>query len=182
MTTAGATVALVLATVLVQPAVGSASPAPPGSAARTGVPAAPSSGAAARAASRLPVPLSGGAYVYTDGNTCPNDIDVFKVEGSQLSEVQQLTVGCSAGTTFGTHYLLVAGAGSCLVFSDDGDGQVDTFTIDPTTGELSSTPVSTVDVGGRPGDLTAIGSTIVESNTGLATLDTFSLGSGCALT
>lgn len=168
---------VIAAMVLLQASTGLASPSNAQS-----VPAHRANSAAVRVLGNLPASVGHTAYIYADGNTCPNGIDVFEVQGGTVTNIQNLDVGCSNGTSFGVHYLLVGGGGNCLVFSDDGDAQVDSFTIDPTTGMLSSSPVSSVSVGGDPGDLAQIGATIIESNTGLSTLDTLSLGSGCTLT
>ncbi|HLH47674.1 MAG TPA: hypothetical protein VKV25_10965, partial [Acidimicrobiales bacterium] len=138
---------------------------------------------AGRVVGRLAAPLSGGGYLYAEDGTCPDGITVYQVTGRTLTQVEQVSVGCSNGTYFGNHHLAVTAVGGtdCLVFSDDGDGLVDSFAI-AANGQIPTTPTSSVTVGGRPGDLAVNGSAVYESNVDAGTIDAFTLGSGCTMT
>ena len=122
-------------------------------------------------------------FLYAEDGTCPDGIDVFKIEGTKLSHVQTVTgVGCSPNTYFGTHHLAVVTKPShCLIYASVGDGFDYSFSITDKTGKLSKTPVSSVNVGGRPSDLAVSGSTVFESNPGNF-IDVLQVGSGCKLT
>ncbi len=137
---------------------------------------------------RLPASVgSGSHYIYGWDGTCPDGIDVYKVSGTTLTFVQNVSsVGCTTGTYFGSHHLAVVRTPSdCLEFTD-GDGNVYSFTIDPGNGMLSTAPVSTAAVGGFPQDLAVSGSTVYESNSNdgnpAPTIDVLTVGSGCSLT
>ncbi len=147
--------------------------------------------APARVVGRLPSTAKSGTYVYGWDGTCPDGIDVYKAEGTGLSFVQNVSISgsCGEGTWFGSHHLAVAKTpADCLIFTDgiEGDGDVYSFTIDPSTGILSTSPVSTVTVGGFPEDLAVSGSTVFESNSNWSnpapTIDVLTVGSGCSLT
>lgn len=147
--------------------------------------------APAHVVGRLPSATSG-TYIYAEDGTCPDGIDVLKASGAGLTNIQNVQDGCSGGTQFGARHLaVVKGANNCLILSNDGfagedQGTVDSFTIDPSTGMLSTSPVSSVFVGGWPQDLQVSGSTVYESDSNpyasTPTIDELTVGSGCALT
>lgn len=177
---------LVLAMVLLQATAGAAAPAGRTTQAAGAFGLAGNNHVHARVVGSIPGGAGGSPrMVYAQDGTCPDGIDVFQQTGSTLTWLQNVQVGCSAGTFFGTRHLLVRNNGTCLIFSSTGDGTVYSLAIN-SDGTLNPTPVSSVYVGGFPGDLGANGSTIVESNSNsdnpTPTFDTFSLGSGCTLT
>jgi hypothetical protein len=139
---------------------------------------------AAHVAGSLHASLGPGThYLYAQDGTCPDGIDVYEVAGTGLANIQNVAAGCEAGTFFGNHHLAVVRTpANCLIFSSDGDGNVYSFTINPSTGMLSTWPASSVTVGGFPGDLAVSGSTVFESNIFGGTIDVLTVGSGCALT
>lgn len=139
--------------------------------------------AASRVRRDLRRPVTGGAsYIYAQDGTCPDGIDVYSVTGTGINHIENVSVGCSGGQYYGNHQLAVARTpADCLLFNDE-DGNVYSFTIDSSTGEIPSSPSSTVTTGGTPGDLLVSGSTVYVADTGSHEIDVLTLGSGCALT
>ena len=115
----------------------------------------------------------------------PDGIDVFRASGAGLSFFSTSRRGAPPAAC-GSHYLaVVTDPADCLVHSDAGDQQIDSFAIDPSTGQLGSMPVSSVDVGGEPGDLAVSGSMVFASSGGAGPgfyIDVLTVGAGCSLT
>ncbi len=143
--------------------------------------------AAPHVVGRLPRPLGSGTdYIYAQDGTCPDGIDVYQVSGTGLSLIQNVRGGCSENPYLGNHHLAVVKTPANCLMLTDGDGNVYSFTIDPSDGTLSPSPVGAVSVGGDPGDLAVSGSTVYESNSnssnGHPTIDVLTVGDGCSLT
>jgi hypothetical protein len=122
--------------------------------------------------------------MYAEDGTCPDGISVYAIGGTTLTQVQQVSVGCAARGTPGSHYLAVAGGTggqNCLVYLDVGHSEVDSFAI-AADGRVSGSPVSAVAAGGHPNDLATSTNTVFVSNLDEQYLDELTLGPGCTLT
>ncbi len=139
--------------------------------------------AAARVLRHLSRPMgSGTSTLYAQDGTCPDGVDVYSVTGTAVTHIENVSVGCSGGQYYGNQQLAVMTTpADCLLFNDE-DGNVYSFTIDSLTGEIPSSPSSTVATGGNPGDLLVSGSTVYASDSANHELDVLTVGSGCALT
>lgn len=132
---------------------------------------------------RLAHTLGGsGGFLYAQDGTCPDGITVFQVIGRTLTQIQQVTIGCSVGGYFGNHHLALAtvSGDECLLFSDE--AALDSFTISA-DGQISSSPVSTLSIGdGDNGDLAVSGSTVYQDSPRIGLIYEVSLAPGCMMT
>ena len=182
----------VIAALSVPAAAGTRTGAPRPGAATSGAvrTASPEAPRQARVLSPLPETASTTThYVYAEDGTSPDGIDVFKKSGSFFSFVQNVTVGAASGTYYGAHHLAVTKATTsrppCLFFASDGDHQIYSFSIDPSTGKLTATAQGSVPAGTvrlDPADLLVVGHILIDTEPSESAFRTFAINADCSLT
>ena len=131
--------------------------------------------------------MSGGGthYLYVDDGTCPDSIDVYQT-GTTLTHVGNYpNDGCTSIAYYGASSLAVAKGnsshGNCLTYADS-SGFVDSFVINSDGSLGAEVSHLATHSGGFPSNIgVALNGTVYETNPGYD-LESYSLGSGCALT
>jgi 6-phosphogluconolactonase (cycloisomerase 2 family) len=133
--------------------------------------------------------ITGTHYVYVNNGSSPNSVSGYKLASGGLTPLlgsPYLTGGVGSGSGYGGNQIAISPDHKCVFASDDGSGTFNSFKINSTTGSLTLVTHATVEgsnvqaIAVSPlGGVVFVDMFVSYSNT---PLDSFSVGSGCAIT
>jgi 6-phosphogluconolactonase (cycloisomerase 2 family) len=139
-------------------------------------------------AARFSLAVSGTHYVYVNNGSSPNSISGYKATSSGLTPLPgspYVTGGSGGGSGYGGNQLAISPDDKCLFASDDGGGTFNAFAINA-DGSLTQVTHATVEalnvqaVAVSPkGGVVFVG---MFNGYSSGPVDSFSIGSGCAIT
>jgi 6-phosphogluconolactonase (cycloisomerase 2 family) len=140
---------------------------------------------------------TGTHFVYADDGLCPNSIDAYQITTNGLVPVSgepYPTTGCQNIAAFGVNQIAISKANTlnstpCLFHTDESSGQVESFMVNATTGQLTG-PISVLTIGdgydNYAGDIHVSNNgrfvyVAVWSFSSTGNLSALAVGSGCTL-